>query len=275
MTLGVHIDSHDILASAQEAKKYDADIVQIFLTLPGTTTIKKRSEEELKKFKQYLIENNMLIVVHSSYTHNTAKEWNEYSWWIRNIELEIIDAYKIGAIGLVIHMGKQLDLTQEEAYNNMYTSLMYLHNKTKKYESVKIFLETSTGQGSELCYKLNELGYFYKKLKKMKRFQICIDTCHVFSAGYNLSTFNQVKLFLETFDELIGLKYVGLIHLNDCKVKFASYIDRHANIGKGYIGLDGLSEIYKFFVKMKIPLVLETPDLGYKTEIHLLKNLIK
>lgn len=275
MTLGVHIDSHDILASAQEAKKYDADIVQIFLTLPGTTTIKKRSEEELTKFKQYLINNNMLVVVHSSYTHNMAKEWNEYSWWIRNIELEIIDAYKIGAIGLVIHMGKQLDLTQEEAYNNMYTSLMYLHNKTKKYESVKIFLETSTGQGSELCYKLNELGYFYKKLKKMKRFKICIDTCHVFSAGYNLSTFNQVKLFLETFDELIGLKYVGIIHLNDCKVKFASYIDRHANIGKGYIGLDGLSEIYKFFVKMKIPLVLETPDLGYRTEIHLLKNLIK
>lgn len=275
MTIGVHIDSNNLISGAQEAKKYGADIIQIFLTSPGTTSIKKRSDTDMKNFKQYLIDNNMLVVVHSSYTHNLAKDWNEYSWWIRNIELEIIDAHKIGAIGLVIHMGKQMDLTQEEAYNNMYTSLMYIHNKTKKYESVKIFLETSTGQGSELCYRLNELGYFYRKLKKMKRFQICIDTCHVFSAGYNLSTFNQVKLFLETFDELIGLKYVGLIHLNDCKVKFASYIDRHANIGKGYIGLEGLSEVYKFFVKMNIPLVLETPDLGYRTEIHLLKKLIK
>jgi endonuclease IV len=105
----------------------------------------------------------MKVVVHSAYIHNVARNWDEYSWWIINLQSEIKYAHEIGAIGLVLHVGKQLDLSIEEAYNNMYSSLVYIHNKTRDYKDVIIMLETPTGQGSQLCYRIEDFAYFYKK----------------------------------------------------------------------------------------------------------------
>ena len=139
----------------------------------------------LLKLKRYLDDNNMKIVIHSSYTHNLARDWDEHSWWIKNIELEIKYAHMLGAIGLVIHFGKSLDIPLSQAYNNMYTSLVYLHNVTKEYKDVKIFLETSTGQGTEMCYKLEDLAHFYRKFSSnvnselKDRIKLCIDTAHI------------------------------------------------------------------------------------------------
>lgn len=275
---GAHYDSDNLIESAQRIKNAGGNLIQIFLTLPGNSETKKRSEDELNKFNEYLITNNMKVVVHSSYMHNVARKWDEYSWWIKNLETEIQYCYKINAIGLVLHFGKQLDLTIEEAYNNMYTSLLFIHSKTINYKNIKIFLETSTGQGSELCYRLEDLSYFFKKFSKNEnkdikdRFRICIDTCHIFSAGYNIKTKNDIKRYLEAFEELVGLRYVGLIHLNDCKVNIGEQKDRHDNIGKGYIGFEGLKCLYKYFKKLNVPIILETPDSGYRMEIKLLKK---
>ncbi|MCJ7637963.1 MAG: deoxyribonuclease IV, partial [Nitrososphaeraceae archaeon] len=219
----------------------------------------------------------MKVVVHSAYIHNIAREWDDYSWWIQNIILEIKYAYECEALGIVLHLGKQLDLSTSEAYNNMYSSLVYIVNQTKKYP-VTIFLETSTGQGSEMCYRLEDLAYFYKKFshnpnKELKeRIKLCIDTCHIFSAGYDLREKHNIDDYLEAFEELIGIRYIGLIHLNDCKVNIGEQRDRHNNIGKGYIGLRGLKYFYDYFKKLNVPIVLETPDYGYRTEIKLLKN---
>jgi len=275
---GAHYDSDNLIESAQRIKDAGGNLIQIFLTLPGNQKTTDRSNKELSEFKQYLDSSNMKVVVHSSYIHNVAKYWDNYSWWLKNLEMELKYCHMIGAIGLVLHFGKQLDLTVEEAYNNMYTSLLYLHNKTMAYKDVPIFLETSTGQGSEICYRLEELAHFYKKFSKNEnkdiknRFKLCIDTCHIFAAGYNLKTKNDIKMYLEAFEELIGLRYIGLIHLNDCKVNLGEQRDRHNNIGKGYIGLEGLTHFYKYFKKLNVPIILETPDNGYRTEIKLLKN---
>lgn len=276
---GAHYDSDNLVQSAENIKNAGGNLIQIFFTLPGNVKTEKKTNIELNKFKLYLDKHNMKAVVHSSYIHNIAKNWDNYSFWIKNLETEMAYCNQIGAIGLVIHFGKQLDLTIEEAYNNMYTSLLYLHNKTIDYKNVKIILETSTGQGSELCYKLEDLAYFFRKFSKNKnkeirqRFKICIDSCHIFSAGYNIKTKKDIKFFLETFDELIGLNHIGLIHLNDCKVDLGEQRDRHNNIGKGFIGLEGLTLFYKYFRKLNVPIVLETPDYGYKTEIDMLKQL--
>lgn len=204
-------------------------------------------------------------VVHAPYTINLAKDWDEYSIQINQFIREIEIAHELGALGVVIHMGKQLELSTEAAYNNMYSALLYVHSQTLKYSSVKIFLETSTGQGSEICYKLEDLAYFIKKLihhrnkQVAERFRICLDTCHVFAAGYDLRKKEKIDMYLEAFEELIGIHYISLIHLNDSLNELGSNVDRHNNIGKGFIGSEGLLYIKDYFHKLKVPIVLETP----------------
>jgi deoxyribonuclease IV len=272
---GTHMNYYNnLVGAAKSVQNAGGNLIQIFLTRPNHRVDKS----DLEPFTRYLKDNDMRVVVHSSYTHNIAQNWDQHSWWLKNLEIEIKYAHMIGAFGLVLHIGKQMELTREEAFNNMYTSLIYVHNRTKEYSDVKIFLETSAGQGTEMCYRLEELAKFYKKFSKndnkdlKDRIKLCVDTCHVFVAGYNLKTETDVKLFLEAFDELIGISNIRLIHLNDSVVDVGCQKDRHDNIGVGYIGLEGLRYIFRYFRKLNVPIVLETPFNGYKKEIPLLSS---
>ena len=169
---GTHISSqYNLIDSAQSVKKSGGNLVQLMLTQKGNRLVSKKTEPKLKELKEFLIKNDMKIVIHSSYMHNIARSWDRHSWWIKNIELEIKYADFLGAFGLVLHFGKLLDLSKEEGYNNMYTSLVHIHSITSKYKNVKILLETSTGQRTEMCYLLEDLAYFYKKFSKKIKLQ--------------------------------------------------------------------------------------------------------
>lgn len=276
---GSHISSHgNLVETTNNVLQAGGNLIQIMLTIKGNRLVSDKSKPKLIELSEHLKDNNMIAIVHSSYTHNIARSWDYHSWWLKNMELEIEYASVLGAKYIVIHLGKSLDLSKEEAYNNMYTFLVHLHSKTLKYIHIKILLETSTGQGSELCYKLEDLSHFYKKISNSinrdfkKRIKLCVDTCHIFSAGYDIRTTNSIKLYFEAFEELIGLRYIYLLHLNDSKVELGKQVDRHANIGKGYIGYKSLSKIFEMFKRLNIPIVLETPGDGYKTEINKLLN---
>jgi len=266
---GSHI-TDDYITSVNDIYNLGGNIIQIFVS-------SNSDKEELLQLKTKLEKNSMKCVIHSTYLANIAKKWDEYSWWIKALELELEIANEIGAIGVVIHFGKQLNLSLEEAYNNMYSCLIYLLDKTRKYNHIKIFLETTAGQGTELCYKLEDLAYFFKKFTKCvdknikDRVKICLDTCHIFAAGYNIKSKSYIKMYLDTFEELIGLKHIQLIHLNDSKCELGCRIDRHENIGEGKIGLVGLRIIFDYFRKLNIPIILETPK-NEKNEIKLLLN---
>jgi deoxyribonuclease-4 len=269
---GAHLDiNHDILSQITQLTKSGGNLIQIMLNDMNDTMI-------LNKLKKYSHDYNIKIVIHSSYKHNIARDWDSYSWWLKNMELELEYADMINAIGLVVHFGKRKDLSVVEATNNMYSFLAHLHNKTLKYNNVKIILETTAGQGTELCYKLEDLAHFYRKFssndnKQLRnRIRLCIDTCHIFSAGYNITNDQSVRKYLEEFNEMIGLKYVSLIHLNDSKVICGSKVDRHENIGKGMIGFDGLKSFFDYFKKIEVPIILETPNNGFIKEINLLKS---
>jgi deoxyribonuclease-4 len=259
--IGIHIDStpDDIIDSIKEAKKFGANIVQFFVN----NSIKDKTIYD--KVNQTLKNNNMKCVVHISYTINLAQNVDnyKYSWWIQQFIDEIKLAEKVEAIHTVVHMGKKINLSLEESINNMYFSLLHVHQQTKDLK-VKILLETSAGQGSEIGYKIDEFAIVYRKLSKHKnkeiseRFGICFDTCHVFSAGYNLKNTQAREIFFDHFNELIGLKEIKLIHLNDSKVPLGSKVDRHENIGKGYIGEKPLVDIANFFIKKNIPIIIET-----------------
>lgn len=274
MYIGGHINSDPklLVESARYINDTGGNIVQIFID-----PFKVSKKSEYKEFKKYLIKNKIKLVVHASYTINLSRDWDQYSPSIHQFISEIIAAYKLGAEYIVVHMGKQLELEKEEAYNNMYTSLLYVHDQTKNYD-LKILLETSTGQGSEICHKIEELAYFFKKLSRNKnkqiseRFGICVDTCHIFAAGYDLVTKSSMYMYLEAFEELIGLKHIKLIHLNDSKKELGSNVDRHENIGKGYIGSKGLLEIVKYFKTLKVPIILETPVINLISDLKLILN---
>lgn len=274
--VGLHINSSvkQITALSKFVYELNGNIVQLFVS--PEKFHEKTTKQYYTEFKDYLQKNNMKCVVHATYSINLAREWNEYSPWIIQFIYQIEVASYIGAFCIVVHLGKSLELEHVNAYNNMYSSLLYIHNKTKEHENVKILIETSSGQGTEMCYKIEDFAYFFKKLSRnsnksiAQRFGICIDTCHIFAAGYDITSEAVILMFIEAFEELIGLKHVHLIHLNDSKKELGSNVDRHANIGldkQGKIGINGLKFFATYFLKLGIPIILETPGNGIAEDL--------
>lgn len=239
----------------------------------GCTHIQVFNENIDKDFgmKNLLKKYDLSLIVHSPYIFNIASTFNPRDWKMKYLLLELENAKKNGASGYVIHMGKQMSNTQKVAYNNMYKTLEFISKETS--QQFQILLETTAGQGAELCYKLEDLAVFYDRIKrnpKMRNVKICLDTCHLFAAGYDLRTRKNVETFIKKFNALIGIQYVGLIHLNDSINEFESHKDRHMNIGNGYIGLKGLKYFYECFSKINVPSILETPIENYALEIKMI-----
>lgn len=262
----------DIIDNINRIYNSKGNIVQMFIS---------DISNNISNIAKYLKSKNMLCVIHASYTINCSKAWNNYSWWIKQFINEIKVAYTLGAIGIVVHLGKKMNLTQEESLNNMYTSLLFVHKQTIKYSSVKILIETSAGQGTEICYDIDDLAHFYKKISTHRnneisnRFGLCIDTCHIFTAGYDISNKHNIDSFFTKFNKSIGLEHVKLLHLNDSQNVVGSRLDRHANLGHGYIGKNNLLYIAKLFAKIHVPIILETPidhqddDLNWSSSIKI------
>lgn len=264
-SVGIHIDSSNIDTFVKRVKTvYCAGyhVVQIM-----SSSIK---ESNIDKIKSIIKKLNMSLVVHLSYTINIASDWDKYSSHVQRFIFEIEQAHKVGAYGVVIHLGKKKDLSLEEAYNNMLTLLLYIC-QTEKQNDIKIFLETTAGQGSETCSKLEDLAYFYRKIPKLlkNRIKICLDTCHIFSAGYDIRTKENISLILESIEELIGLQYIGLVHLNDSAVDMGSNVDRHAPPNYGHIGAHSLKMISHFFRKMGINTIVETSSEDIQNDLRL------
>lgn len=273
---GLHINSDpsQIIEQLIYYNKNNCKVVQIFVN------INKKYDKIYNDIKLKAQELNINIIVHASYTINIAQEWTEYSWWIEQLIQEINISNKLGAKYIVIHLGKKLDLDENIAINNMYSSLLYIHNKTQKL-SIKLLLETSSGQGSEMCSTIDGLAMLINKFLNSKneliknRFGICVDTCHIFSAGYPINEKENTLKYINEFNEKINVSTIKVLHLNDSKNKVGSNIDRHENINNGFIGIDGLKPIIKLCFKLNIPIILETPDNNIKNDLDILKNLQK
>lgn len=267
---GLHIDSTPTNILDEINKFKNNKIIQLFVSLAKSN--KKYYEEIKNKYK-----GKILFSVHISYIINIALDSSKHNWWIRNFVDQIKIADYIGAFCVVIHLGKSLDLSIESAMNNMYINLLKVHNMLGNI-STKILIETSTGQGTEMCYKLEDLARFYNKFKLNSkltdRFGICLDTCHIFNAGYDIRTKKGVSDYLTEFDTLIGVENIKLIHLNDSKNILGAKVDRHENLTKGFIGKEGLEQIIILFSKLEVPLVLETPDEYLEDDFKFINKII-
>lgn len=259
---------------------------QIFLRNPQSLSLNNTQEKRVKELS-FLKNNNPLnfkIVVHSPYVLNFCHPINSdlYNKSINILIADLNDAYNSGCIGCVIHMGKNIDSLNQsfgQALNNYVEGIVECIHKTKNINT-KIILETASGQGSECGLKLKNLGKIKNKifeklpLNLHNRLGFCIDTCHIFSAGYDLN--NDCDRIIYLIEKYINWKLIDVIHVNNSKTECCSYIDRHENIEDGYIKKDKL----EYFIKKalsyneNILCVLETPNEKHSEEIEWLKNIL-
>jgi deoxyribonuclease-4 len=259
--IGIHInDIKDIKNTLNNKYFNKLNFIQIFVS-PSINYLDKSYDKILLCIKK----NKINIVVHASYTINLALQWDTHSWWIQQFIIEIEKAEQLNAYAIVIHTGKQLNLSISQSINNMYSALLYIHNATINNEKVKILIETPAGQGTETLTDIQDFCIFINKFYKhpnksvQKRFGICIDTCHLFVSGHDIRTKKNINKIFNIIDTIVGIDKIKLCHINGAKNNLNEKIDRHSNINDGYIGKKAILTIVKFLNKLEIPMILETP----------------
>jgi deoxyribonuclease-4 len=237
--IGIHANECNNVI-IQKIIKYNINYLQIFPNIDIKT---------IKKVKQKY---NINIIVHSSYTINLAKQFESYSIFLEECINNIKYTSQIGAKYTVVHLGKSKEAT---AIDNIVISLLYIINKTKEYDVI-VLLETSSGQGTEVGWQLEDFKKIYDRVKHTNKVKVCLDTCHVYTAGYDLNNFDKFK---SKFDELIGLDNIKVVHLNNSKYLLGDKIDRHSNLNDGNI--NNLAEIAFWFMQTyNTIIILETPE---------------
>ena len=264
------------LGSVQEALSYEANVLMIYTGAPQNSTRtpleKCKIEEGISLAKQ----NNMTIdkfICHAPYIINLANpdpEKQKFSQDILINEIKRTAGFKIKY--LVLHPGLHVGIGDDAGLKNIIEGLNIVLKSTEN-EDVIICIETMAGKGSELGITFEQVNEIIKGCNGSDRLGVCLDTCHINDAGYDVSNIDEV---LSKFDSIIGLDRLKVIHLNDSKNLRGARKDRHENIGFGTIGFDNLLK-YVFDERLKdVPKILETPYFNkkppYKDEIKMLKE---
>ena len=261
-----------MLGSVQETLGYNANTFMFYTGAPQNTARIPINNELTNKALELMKENNIDIknvVVHAPYIINLANS-NNFDFNVRFLKEEISRVESLGVDKLVLHPGSHVGLGVEVGIQNIIDSLNVCLNENTK---VTICLETMAGKGSELGKSFEEIKSIIDGVKYKDKIGVCMDTCHLNDAGYDLSNFDSV---LDVFDKIVGLDYLKVIHINDSKNVMGAHKDRHDNIGIGNIGFDNLIKII-YHDKLKgIPKILETPYVEqnppYKEEIEMIRN---
>jgi len=256
---------------------------QIFLKSPMKITLELNIDEQvINKTKEYVVSNNIFLVVHSIHVTNLAKNTKiAVKMAIDDMNMSAL----MGGKGVVFHYGRDTIKKKEKSMDNMYS---YVKTVIDNSDPLSFFiLETPAGTGTQLCTTLEEMYEFYDGFedKYKMRIRFCIDTCHIFSAGYDISTKKGIKEYINKFIKLFTLDNLLLFHLNDSKTKCGSKKDRHEHITYGEIWNDenkdnnkdnnknsnkSLKWLVKFATKNGIPMILETPTTAKTKEDKLI-----
>jgi deoxyribonuclease-4 len=273
MRLGVQVrygaDLSDLL---KQAKDLGCNTIQFFNHNPrGWKDTTKPTQEEINKFKKETKKLNINpLFIHLPYLLNLATpDDNLYKRSINAFINQIKKAQNLGVEFLVMHLGSHKKSGEKFGLRRIVQALNTILDKT--YDSyVNILLENTAGSGSWLGYNFAHHGFILKNIRNKKRIGVCLDTCHAYVSGYDISKKEGLNNLLKEIDEETGLEKLKLIHLNDAKDKCGSRRDRHQDIGKGYIGYSGIKEIINHPFLKDIPFILETPK---KTDSDDIRNL--
>lgn len=286
MLIGSHVSMSGkemLLGSVKEALSYNATTFMFYTGAPQNTKRKPIEELRIDEAKALMTENGIEldnVVVHAPYIINLANTIKEETFEIavRFLKKEIERCKAIGITRLVLHPGSHVKAGSEVGLNKI---IKGLNEATKDCGNVKIALETMAGKGSECGRSFDEIKYIIDHVDNNECLGVCLDTCHLHDAGYDLNDFDHI---LEEFDQKIGLDRLLVVHINDSKNERGASKDRHENIGYGYIGFDVLNKIVHHDKLKDVPKILETPYVGktfedkekiyppYKFEIQMIKE---
>ena len=284
--IGFHVSiSGSMSKSFSNAEKIGCYAFQIFSRNPRNWQAKNLSKDEIEKFikkkdTSKINENN--IVLHMPYLPNLASPNEDYFLKSKNTLLEEVKKCALLEIPyLVIHLGTHLGSGEKKGIEQIVKALNFAIDEFKKTNSrklaVRMLLENHAGEKNYIGSKFEQLRELLDLLDK-KYHGICFDTCHGFSAGYDLRTSKDVLNTFKEFEDTIGLKELCVLHMNDSKGDLNENKERHEHIGLGKIGNIGFKEILKNKFIQKIPIIMETPiddNRGDVDNLQVVKNLIK
>jgi deoxyribonuclease-4 len=280
MRLGAHESIAGGLYKAfDRAQLATCDAVQIFVKSNRSWAVKPLTKDEIAQFRAKAEGSEIRPVVgHASYLLNLGTP--DDALWTKSrdmliTELERCEALGIG--GLVLHPGAHVGSGEDAGIARVAQALGEAHAATPGFDA-QILLETTAGQGSSLGHTFEQLARIMAQTPAEERLGVCLDTCHVFAAGYELRTEEGYAATVEAFDRAIGLERLKAVHLNDTKGELGNHKDRHEHIGKGHIGLDGFRNLLNDPRLAHLPGLLETPkgeDLAEDREnLRVLRSLV-
>ena len=274
LLIGSHVkynSNTQLIGSVKEAISYGATTFMFYTGAPQNTLRSPINKSIVNDAKKLMEENNIdieKVVVHAPYIINLANT-EKYDFAVSFLKQEVKRCEEIGIKYMVLHPGSHVGLGEEVGINNIVNGL----NDVLEDSKVTILLETMAGKGSELGCNLDQIKTIIDRVENKDKIGICLDTCHLNDAGYDVNNFDNI---LDEIDKKVGLKYVGCVHINDSKNPISSHKDRHENLGYGTIGFNTLIDIIYNKRLEDIPKILETPYIGehapYKEEIEMIKN---
>lgn len=271
-TIGTHMSIAGGLAkTAENVVKMNADTMQIFSRNPRGSSYKTYLPEEIERFQKIRKDHAFgPVLAHAPYTMNLAsatEKTYEFACTVIREDIRRMDELQIE--NLVFHPGSHTGIGEEAGITNI---IRGLDQAITGSENITVLLETMSGKGTEIGVTFEELKAIRDGVKHPEKIGICLDTCHVFAAGYDIV--NDLEGVLEKFDQVLGLDLLRAVHLNDSMMPFGSRKDRHAPVGEGEIGMESLLNVLRHPRLRDLPFYLETPfdDAGHKKEIAMIRK---
>ena len=278
LIIGSHVGykkDSGLVGSVKEALSYNANTFMFYTGAPQNAKRLPIDLERVKEADKLMKENGIdrdNVIVHAPYIINLATDdlvKREFSCNFLKEEIDRVET--LGFHYLVLHPGSHVGAGVDTGIQNIANSLNKIIDKDTK---VVILLETMAGKGTEVGRSFEEIEGIVSKISQKENIGVCLDTCHINDAGYDLNDFDKV---LDLFDKVIGLDKLKCIHVNDSKNIMGSHKDRHENIGLGHIGFDNLINIIYNKRLDNIPKILETPYIDktyppYKYEIEMIRT---
>ena len=278
LIIGSHVGykkDSGLVGSVKEALSYDANTFMFYTGAPQNTIRSSIDLENVREAYKLMQDNGIdknNVIVHAPYIINLANgDESKFNFSCNFLSEELKRVNTLGMKYLVLHPGSHVGQGVDIGIFNIIKALNKVLSNDES--DVMILLETMAGKGSELGKTFEELKQIIDGIKKKDRIGVCLDTCHLNDAGYDLNNFNEV---LDSFDKIIGIDKIKCIHINDSKNTLGLHKDRHENVGKGTIGLDILMKVIDNPKLKDVPKILETPYIDgkapYKEEIALIKS---
>ncbi len=284
LIIGSHVSftkDKQLVGSVLDTISYGGNAFMFYTGAPQTTKRSKINDELTKEAYNIMKKNNIKlnnVIVHAPYIINLANNTDQqkHNFYISFLKQEMERCKRLGVDKIIIHPGSHIGMGEEKGIENIIYALNKIVDNDNNDDPI-ICLETMAGKGTECCYNFEQIKQVLDGIKYNNKVMVCLDTCHLHDAGYNLDDFD--KLLIQ-FDKLIGISKIACIHINDSKNKRGSKKDRHENIGVGEIGFNVILDIVYNKKLKEVPKILETPYVKindkhfppYKFEIDMLKN---